>query len=134
MKQIQSMPDIWNDDSFTTSKSTVLGALVSCVVRQSPYLFPLDLVSGLVEFNSAFCLNDYFETSCVSLRSRVRGTFQRCPTIFGWNKPKKGSHTVVFCSRYSQPSPDCDFIDLDALARNVAYLVTLESKYNQLHQ
>ena len=36
-----------------------------------------------------------------------------------WNKAKKGNAEIVFTSRYSQPDPDYDFIDLDALLCNV---------------
>ena len=38
-----------------------------------------------------------------------------------WNERKNGNKAPYsFVSRYSQPHPDNDFIDLDALTRNVA--------------
>lgn len=43
---IQSMPEIWDHTTFTTSRKTILGALASCVVRLSPYIFPRDLALG----------------------------------------------------------------------------------------
>lgn len=135
-KQIQSMPDIWNSDKmFLTSKEDVLGALANWAIQQSPYVMPEDLDVGLREFWMQFdpCPPfEYFETNCNSLRSKVRDTFESCPTIMGWNVAKKGSGTVI-CSRYDSPEPDYDIIDLDALARNVAHSITLEAKYSQLH-
>ncbi len=117
----------WDNTPFLTSRSTVLGALANCAVRQ---LFPIDLAQALSSFDSKFTGSDYFETDCTNLRRCVRSAFNMCPIILGWNKPKKSEHTVVFCSRYGQT----DFIDLDALARNAAHAVTLEEKYNSLHQ
>lgn len=132
MKQIQSMPDIWDDTPFTTSRSVVLGAFAQIAVRQSPYPFLLVLVSGLTEFNSALVCDNCFTTSCRGLYYLVREAIDRCPTVQDWNVPKKGKHIMVFISSHDQP--DYDFIDLDAMARNIAHAVTLEAKYNDLHE
>ena len=133
MKQIQSMPDIWDDKTFTTSKSTVLGALAAAAIRQSPYTIPKNLQLGLAEFNGALTCGDFFVTSCEQLIRRIRLVIERCPTILDWNIPVKGQRTTIFCSCCSKLRPDYDFIDLDALVRNIAHTVTLEEKYNQLH-
>jgi hypothetical protein len=133
MKTIQSMPDIWDSRQFTTSRKTVLGALASWAVQQSPYVVPNHLTEALQEFDRALSSDEYFETSCKALHEVVRGTFEGCPSILAWNNPRKGSHTIVFSSRYDTPHPDYDFIDLDALARNVSHAVTLEEKYRLLH-
>lgn len=127
------MPHIWDDTPFTTSRSAVRGALACWAVKQSPYDVPDNLGHALLEFESAFLSDDYFETSCEDLRGRVYSTFEKCPTIEMWNEAKDGSSGIVFCSRYGQPAPDHDFIDLDALARNVAHLVTLTERYDQIH-
>ena len=127
---MQMMPDIWDDDLFMTSRSAVLGTLACCAVRQSPYTYPDNLAQGLAEFRNEL-LVEHFETSYVKLRKQIREMIDKCPMILDWNKPRKDEHTIVFCSR---PAFDYDFIDLDALARNVAQMVTLEAKYNKLHQ
>lgn len=132
MKQIQSMPDIWDDKSFWTSRSTVMGAFAQVVVRQSLYVYPLDLVSGLVEFNNAFSQDDCFKTNCRDLNNLVRAAIEKCPTVLGWDKPRKSGHVTVFC--LNRLSPDHDFIALNAMARNIAHAVTLEEKYNDLHE
>lgn len=117
MKQIQSMPAIWDNTQFRTSRSMVVGTLVSCVVRLSPHACPEDLVAGLQEFNEAFTADKFFLVSCVELVQHVRNVIDKCPTILRWSNPK----------------PNFDFIDLDVLASIIAHAVTLEEKYNELH-
>lgn len=134
MLNIQKMPDIWDNTSFMTSRSAVLGALASWSVRQSPYLYPDNLEKGLLEFDSVFVADDHFEINCNALRNQIYTVIDKCPTILGWSVPKKGRHITVFCSRYDQPHPDYDFIDLSALARNVAHTITLEEKYSKLNE
>lgn len=57
-----------------------------------------------------------------------------------WNEPKDGSKTeIVFVSRYSnKPNPDSDFIDLDALLRNVCIEIRNErrifDKFNRKYE
>lgn len=133
MKQIQSMPDIWDSKSFWTTRSTIIGAFVQAAVRQSPYVCPINIDVGIREFNGALISDGGFVTNFRDLRSLVRETIEKCPTVQSWNVPKEGEHTTVFVSRYSQLQPDYDFIDLGAMARNIAQSVTLEEKYNQLH-
>jgi len=133
MKQIQSMPDIWDDTPFWVMRSTVIGAFAQAAVRQSPYICPTMLDVGIRQFDAWLIRDDCFEISCEDLRDLVREIIKKCPMVQSWNTPKIGKHTVVFCSRHSQPPPDYDFIDLDAMARNIAHSVTLEEKYNQLH-
>jgi hypothetical protein len=131
------MPDIWDDTKFLTTCDEVLGALADWAVQQSPYVCPDNLQQALEEFarelpfdreSPAGCI---FETSCQWLHKMVRDLIDACPSILAWNKPKLGQHMVVFTSRYDRPNPDYDFIDLDALARNVAHSVTITNKYDQ---
>ena len=132
-KTIQEMPDIWDDQKFTTSRKTVLGALANWAVQQSPYLVPDNLADALREFDSAFHSDEFFSTDCDWLKANIRLAFMSCPHIEAWNNSKKGDVQIAFYSRYDKPQPDYDFIDLDALARNVAHSCTLAEKYNQLH-
>ncbi len=135
MLTIQPMPEIWGEGSFWISRSEVLGQLAHWGVRQSPYTMPENLAQALTEFDAVFHVDspdgEYLETTCDDLRQDVRSAFERCPQILAWSEPKKGNHTVAFCSRFDQPDPDYDFIDLNALARNVAHSITLASKYDQ---
>ena len=141
--EMPRMPAIWDDSTFTTSKDAVLHALACWAVRQSPYMVPDNLGEALLEFDAAFDIETKwpgsgqmerdFETNCQSLGSLVLAAFGKCPLIEAWNEAKKGSTDVVFLSRCGQPHPDHDFIGLDALARNVAHLVTLTEKWDQAH-
>lgn len=131
---IQSMPDIWDDQEFYTSRSTVLGELANWAVQQSPYTVPDNLQKAIHEFAAAFApTGEIFTTNCRDLLTLVREAFEECPSILAWNESKKGDHQIVFVSRYDKPQPDHDFIDLDALARNVAHAVTLAEKYSEAH-
>lgn len=125
------MPDIWDDTKFITSRNNVRGTLACWAIRQSPYDVPDNLVEALVEFEKAFAdSSEFFETSCKELGTMILEAFGKCPMIQSWNKAKDGSTGPVFSSRFDQPSPDHDFIDLDALARNVSHDVTLSEKYS----
>lgn len=125
------MPDIWGDTPFTTSRDAVRGALACWAVRQSPYDVPDNLGEALLEFERAF--GEYFETNCGALSEAVFVAFGNCPAVESWNVAKDGSTGPVFSSRHDQPAPDHDFIDLHALAHNVAHAVTLAERYDQVH-
>lgn len=51
---------------------------------------------------------------------RLELAIKALPICAIWNRPRKGKHMHVFVSRYSAPKPEYDFIDIDALARNVS--------------
>ncbi len=130
---MQEMPAIWDDQELLFSRSALSGQLANWAVRQSPYDYPEHLAKGLDEFRAAFeplnspqiwPVEEYFHASCDTLLSAIRMAFDSCPTILGWNRPK----IPVSCN--SSPSdPDCNFIGLDALARNMAHSMTLDTKY-----
>lgn len=131
-KQIQSMPDIWNDDKmFLTSKEVVLGTLANWAVQQSPYVLPENLEGGLREFWRHFDPSiEYFETNCENLMEKIRETFEQCFIIMEWNIAKKSRQIV---NKYYVREADYDFIGLNALARNIAHSITLQARYDQLH-
>ena len=59
--------------------------------------------------------------SMEDLRRAVTDACEAIPSIAIWNQPKSGHGSAfVFSSRYDQPNPDDDFIDLDALGNNIA--------------
>lgn len=132
--QIPKMPEMWcSANSFIATVKDVCGALVKWAVRQSPYLVPDNLGEAAKQFADNFVVgllpddDEYFRTNCSALGRLVYQTFEKCPLIQAWNSPKVGNHTIAFVTRYSEPSPDYDFIDLDALARNVAHDLTMEA-------
>ena len=129
--QIPKMPEMWcSANSFIITIKDVCGSLAKWVIRQSPYLVPDDLSGAVHQFADNFCCSPpdedgYFRTNCSDLHRLVRQAFDKCPLIMNWNNPKIGGHTLVFVTRCSKPQPDYDFIDLDALARNVAHDLTM---------
>lgn len=133
---MQAGPGIWDDTPFYTSGKTVLGELAGWAVRQSPYTIPDRLAKALSEFHHVFGMGgkgDVWQTNCKELRQRIERAIEKCPLILAWNDPKEGDHKLVFVDRYGGPDPDHDFIDLDALARNVAHAVTLQEKFSLAH-
>lgn len=106
----------------------VLGALAKFAVQQSPYFVPDQLESALTKFKEAFKLPYIYDTmqygyfrTARALEQRIDNAFQQVEEILKWNEPKipskKGS--VLMVTRYSSVPADHDFIDLDALIRNM---------------
>jgi predicted oxidoreductase len=127
---------VWNDKSSRiVSKSVVVGHFAMWAVRQSPYLLPDNLDKGIEEFDKYLiytvnACNEYLiETTYTELEDNIRKAITKSDIISSWNIAKKGTGNV-FVSTYSKPKPDYDFIDLDALARNIAQSVWLELCYD----
>lgn len=55
----------------------------------------------------------------------IKATLVHCSFVVAWGERKNGREGNGFVSRYDQPEPDDDFIDLDALARNVTHELVL---------
>lgn len=116
-------------------KKMVVGHFAMWAVRQSPYLLPESLEDGIKEFNECFVFkkkigNDEFtETTYRDFKEKITDTISNSDKISSWNIAKMGRGPVVV-SCYSYPKADYDFIDLDALARNIAQSVWAEILYN----
>ena len=128
---------VWKDETKRPIlKSTVLGCFTMWAVRQSPYLYPENLTDGIEEFSFAIGMRDeygggFIETTCKGLEKIGGNVIDRCVTVQSWNVAKDGSdEPFVFVSRFDNPSPDHDIIDLSALARNIAHGVWLELCYD----
>lgn len=123
---------VWKDRlERVVLKSVVVGHFGMWAIRQSPYLLPEELEKGIEEFSQAqgFGNEPLLETTCANLEKIVADAISKSAVIASWNVAKKGTG-MVFVSRYDKPEQDCDFIDLDALARNVAHSVWLEIFYD----
>jgi hypothetical protein len=110
------------NENMLISRRRVLGELASWAVQQSPYVVPDGLADAIEAFNAAWegdPLADTFPTMR-ALEDRIFATFDKVPQIIAWGQRKNGRDGMGVCSRYDQPHPDDDFIDLHALARNVA--------------
>lgn len=127
---------VWNDTlSRIVLKNVVVGHFAMWAVRQSPYLLPEELDKGIEEFDKQLHSNikagnvTLIETTYSDLKGNIENAISNSKIISSWNVSKKGSGPV-FVSSYSEPKPDYDFIDLDALSRNIAQSVWLELFYD----
>ena len=123
---------VWGDTSNRVIvKSVLIGHFGMWAIRQSPYLLPKELEKSIQEFSQLLEFDDtaFIKTTYINLEKIVGDAILKSGIITSWNVPKKGTGNV-FVSRYDKPEPDYDFIDLDALARNVAHSVWLEIFYD----
>lgn len=110
-----------------TSKSSVLGAVAKYAVSQSPYHRPDNLELVLDELNDRLKL--HFDEQPMGIAEFHDGQLYdilhlelaNISEYVAWNDRKNGSDAPMkFTSRYdTDDNPDDDFIDLDALERNV---------------
>lgn len=106
------------------SRNDVLGELAGWAVRQSPYTVPDKLAEAVTAFCDAWPRAEYAQFDSVAdLDYTIKTTFQHVPEIMAWNERKNGRDGHGYVTRYDKPSPDDDFIDLDALARNMAMAI-----------
>ena len=124
---------VWKDTSTrVVLKSVVVGHFAMWAARQNPYLLPESLDKGIEEFSQSLEFGDaaLVETTCAKLQKIVSDGISESDIISSWNVAKKGTGPV-FVTRYTEPEPDFDFIDLNALARNIAHSVWLELCYDE---
>jgi hypothetical protein len=129
---------------FLTTVSTVAGWFAMWAVRQSPYGYPdkLDKVvhrlrrellhhaRSVPKANRLMKAAGMFTIDQNALEDLILSVLKPCREFQKWNQRKNGNKAPFGIStRYDDPSkrdPDDDFIDLDALARNVAHGVAAE--------
>lgn len=118
----KSWPVLRGIGPLLVSRNDVLGELAGWAVRQSPYTVPDKLAEAVTAFCAAWPRAEHAQfDGVVDLDYTIKTTFRRVPEIMAWNERKNGRDGPGFVTRYSkQPDPDDDFIDLDALARNMA--------------
>lgn len=117
------------DGPLLITTNTIAGELASWAVQQSPYGCPDGLQQAIADFRAAWpsdpdmppILAMKWWASYGELYQALYRLFCNTPSIAAWNQPKSGHGAkIVFSSRYGGPEPDDDFIDLGALANNVA--------------
>lgn len=97
------------------------GVFAMWAVRQSPYLAPDNLEQAIFEFMAGFdCTKPMFEWEhTLEFSQAVLDSITKSPVCLSWNERKNGRDGMGFSSRYGQPHPDDDFIDLHALQMNI---------------
>jgi len=127
---------IWRcADKFYVSTGDILGGVAKWAIIQSPYTVPYDL-SEAIESLNMYLLNNHgwgdmprevgIKLSCREIRELLETAFDLIPEIMAWNVSKKDRPGGVELNT----DPDYDFIDLSALARNVAHEITLDRLYH----
>lgn len=118
---------------YVTLKA-LAGYVAACAVSQSPYAAPDGLAEVLEAFQAAATQDfpDFYgvrmrQFGLRELEEYLRWVLLPLPQVQAWNEPRSHhGHQVVFRSAFSGPAPDDDFIDLDALVRNIATLTLRE--------
>lgn len=102
---------------------TIRRIFAGWAVCQHPFHQPPELFKA-IEVLVEFCEPD--RNGMVRVRSlplfleRLEEAIKALPICDVWNRPRKGNAKYVFVSRYFTVNPEYDFIDIDALARNVS--------------
>lgn len=120
------------------TRGQMIGTFAKYAVSQSPYHRPDNLEKVLDRFNDN--INDWFDNAPMGvavfddfkqLESVIATNTELIPEFQAWNNPKNSDAEAElnFVSRYDAPgNPDDDFIDIEALWRNVAIELEKESK------
>jgi len=116
------------EKKFTFSKRSLLGEIANWAVQQSPYHRPDNLEVVLDKFDKIIAgVPDYPKLSYGEIKELL-DELKEIPEVALWNERKNGDKSEYkFVDRYSkEENPDDDFIDLDALIRNVANSIVRE--------
>jgi len=121
-----------------TSRKEIVGALAKWACRQSPYGCPDGLEIVLKYFNA--CLKTYFvwdtydfaQLSLININKACWDILGDFKPFLAWNETKNGNtQEISFSSKFDgHKNPDNDFIDLDALLRNVCLDIRAERREN----
>ena len=125
--------DMKKEKQFLVSKRNLLSEVAKWAVAQSPYHRPNNLEVVLDKLNENFgkWSNDnmgYEYFTYKRLMDFLGRELKAIPEFLLWNERKNDNQSEYkFVDRYSKDdNPDDDFIDLDALIRNVANSIIRE--------
>ncbi len=131
--------DEWSkSEKQWTFASDIVGAFSMWACRQSPYGVPDGLENVCKYLNAAiktavkWDVNGMAELSLCEINRILHEILyeQGVKEFDAWNERKNGREGIGFTSVYDQPSPDDDFIDLDALLHNVCITIRNERRTN----
>lgn len=131
-------------DTFLVGQNDLVGAVARYAVLQSPYPVPDDLETALRKFAELLKSDPAFKNPVIDVPlvktpvaefhrwyeivELLDRTLFTLPEVQRWNERKNGEQGHAFVSIHEgRPDPDDDFVDLDALARNVAMLVARDN-------
>jgi hypothetical protein len=119
------------DQKHLMMLNCIMGHIAMWAVRQSPYHSPDGLLDVLAKFKKncggRFDKNGRAQMTYRELETMLNTVLLKIPQFLQWNERRNGNQAPFgFSSRYDQPHPDDDFIDLGALTRNVRMSVQRE--------
>ena len=115
-----------NVDEMIFSKKYLIGESARWAINQSPYYVPDNLEIVLRKFSDL--LPTYTFDGGYGFKKMKKDEFSKwlfdiitqIPELVNWNNPKNGNNSqYLFTSRYDEPAPDSNFVDLHALVRNI---------------
>lgn len=129
----------WNEKCWTFKKE-ITGAFAGNAVRASPYSCPDDLEKIINYLDACFTLDvfskltmDMVEISLNEIEAFLHKYLDDLPQFVQWNERKNKREGHGFTSAHSPKlKPDDDFIDLDALIRNVCIQIRTQRREEKL--
>ncbi len=117
-------------------KIAFIAEVVKWGIRQNPFQGQLPRQAEIVVEKLNKLLPDFIETT--DMRAFVSETIDRIPEIRDWNLSQvelergvkvddESRPAFIFTSRYDQPKPEYDFIDIDALKQNITRSLKIEA-------
>lgn len=113
-----------NIKKYLFSKKDILSLVARYGISQSPFYKPnkleivIDKLNNLLEPFFRKAESGHLQMDRITLSKFIDTQTKLIPEFRKWNKPKKAGWNG-FTSRYDSPKPEYDYIDLDALTRNV---------------
>ena len=132
----KSVTDYGNEKTgeIYRTKKEILGAFAGCIVSQSPFI-PKNLAEILGYVDVSLSTWEDQELNVLHFKNDEIFQFVIHKIVFGdalmtdlnksyAEKDGKKVPEIMFTSRYDQPKPEYDFVDLDALERNVLSMLS----------
>lgn len=127
------------NEKYVISKRQIFGQLANWAVQQSPYHRPDNLEVVLDKLNVDLKdTPDYPKMSIKELKEKLDNCLKSYPEFMLWNERKNGRQGMGFSGAghhddgsvtFFNAKADDDFIDLDALIRNVCNSVFNDTNY-----
>jgi hypothetical protein len=124
------------DKKFVFSKRNIFGEVANWAVRQSPYHRPDNLEIVLDELNKKISdIDEYPTMTYREIEKLLDKNLKSIPEFLLWNERKNGRQGMGFSAAghhddgsvtFYNAKADDDFIDLDALIRNVTNSIVRE--------
>jgi hypothetical protein len=125
------------EKSMVILKITFIAEVIKWGIRQNPFKGQLPRNTEVIMEKLNMLLPEFIETD--NMRAFVSETIEQVPEIRDWNLSQverergvkvddESRPPFISASRYDQPKPEYDFIDIDALKQNVTRSLEKEAQ------